>query len=211
MIFAGAGVVLVAAVAAGFAIDASSFESNLLAELAGAVVGIGIAILVVERILDEDRRARWNLVETQTIETLRFALVKATLPIYLHLPAPRPPEADPLSMEEAGNLEEGMRELAGALRGHRSMDLEPTPLRKMLETIAAQIEFIRDNAMQRLLTVGADPELVKRLAMLEAVYERLDYDAWLEEKLGSRIDETTHRLADLVDSVRQVVTHLDSG
>ncbi|HEU4706031.1 MAG TPA: hypothetical protein VFS64_02455 [Solirubrobacterales bacterium] len=200
-----------AAVAAGFAIDASSFESNLLAELAGAVVGIGIAILVVERILDEDRRARWNLVETQTIETLRFALVKATLPIYLHLPAPRPPEADPLSMEEAGNLEEGMRELAGALRGHRSMDLEPTPLRKMLETIAAQIEFIRDNAMQRLLTVGADPELVKRLAMLEAVYERLDYDAWLEEKLGSRIDETTHRLADLVDSVRQVVTHLDSG
>jgi hypothetical protein len=205
----GALLVLLCSLAAGFAIDPSNFGSNVLAELAGAVVSIGVAIWVVERLLEQDRRQRWSLVEEQTIRTLRLAIVKGALPLYLHLPAPRPSDADPYMNDGAGRLGDALGNLGKALREHRAEDLRPDPLRDVLRQIGTHMDFIRDVVMQRLLTVAPDPELIRRLTMLDATYEDLDLDAWLEEQFGSRTDQTTQRMAELAVSMSEVAAYLD--
>jgi hypothetical protein len=211
-LIAGAVLVLASSLLAGFWLDPRSFGSNALAELAGVVVGIGVAILVVERLLDQDRRARWRLVEAQTIETLRLSLMKGALPLYLHLPTPRPFDADPYTHlnKDVGDMGEALKNLAAALRQHEITDLKPDPLRKVLDSTALHLNFIRDIIMQRLLAVGPDPELIKRLAILDSTYERLDLAAWLGERFGSRPGETRDRMADLADSMSDVVVYLDS-
>lgn len=209
-LISGACLALALCLAAGFWLDSSSFAGNVLAELAGVVVGVGVAVLVVERLVDQDRRARWRLVETQTIRTLRFALVKGALPLYLQLPAPRTPEADPFAMEEADMLGEALQNLAAALREREDTGPERDLLRSLLDSVGPHLDFVRDVIMQRLLTVGPDPELIKRLAVLDSTYENLDFDAWLEERFGSRADQNTQRMAELADSMGEVITYIDS-
>ncbi|HET8955637.1 MAG TPA: hypothetical protein VFN18_08260 [Solirubrobacterales bacterium] len=210
VLIAGACLVLLLSLAVGIGLDPSSFASNLSAEMVGVVVGIGVAVLVVERLVDQDRRARWRLVETQTIATLRFALVKGALPLYLHLPAQRPMEADPFMNKGVGKLGAALENLSAALRADEPTDLKPDPLRGVLDNIAPHLNFVRDIVMQRLLTVGPDPELIRRLAKLESTFEDLDLAAWLDERFGSRPGETTQRMANLADSMKDVVVYLDS-
>src|SRR6185436_4563555 len=105
-----------------------------------------------------------------------------------------------------------LESLAAALRGHEVTDLKPDPLRDVLERIGPHLNFARDVVMQRLLIVGPDPELVKRLAILDATYENLDFDAWLEEMFhGSRPGQIFERMAKLADSMGEVVRYLDSS
>jgi hypothetical protein len=205
----GSSLLLAVILAAGFRLDLGNFGSNLLAELAGLVASVVVAILVIERLVDRDRRARWRLVEAQTLKTLRFTLVKCALPLYLHLHDPRPLEANPYGVHQLEPLDERLRNLAAALRKREDRKLKPDPLRPVLESIAPHINFIRDSVMQRLLTVGAKPELIRRLALLESTFEDLDFDAWLDETLSSRPGENAQRLAELTDSMRDVVAYLD--
>lgn len=210
---AGACLVLALSLGTGFWLDADSFESNVLAELAGVVLGIGVAVFVVERLVDRDRRARWHLVATETIKTLRFALVRAAMPLYLQLPAPRPNDADPFTMYRSGKLGDGLRALSAKLRDAEPRspeELKPGLLREVLNDVAPHLDFIQDMIMQRLLTVGPDPELIKRLAVLESTREDVDHAAWIDERFGSRPGQNTERMADLVDSIRDVVTYLDA-
>jgi hypothetical protein len=194
----------------GLALDPSGFGSNLLAEMVGVVVGIGAAVLVVERLIDRDRRERWQLVEEQTIANLRLALVKGALQLYQHLPKPRPMEADPLMNRAVGKLGDALEKLSSLLRADESMDLSPDSLRRVLDNIAPQLDFVRNGVMQRLLTVGPDPELITLLTKLEATFESLDLAAWLAEHFGSRPGDTTQRMAELADSTKDVVMYLDS-
>jgi|GEM_PF-5772585 len=201
--------VLAGILAAGFRLDLGNFGSNVLAEFAGLVASVVVAVLVIERLVDRDRHARWQLVEAQTLKTLHFTLVKAALPLYLHLHDPRPPEANPYGIYQSERLDERLRNLAAALCEREDRGVKPDPLRPVLEAMAPHVNFIRDSVMQRLLTVGAEPELVRRLALLESNFEDLDFNAWVDEKLGSRPGQNAQRLANLVESMRDVATYLN--
>jgi hypothetical protein len=206
----GSGLIVTSGLAMGFKIGLNGFGSNVLAELIGVVAGIGVAILVVERLLDRDRRSRWRLVEVETIETLRFALVKAALTLYLHLPAPRSTTAHPYVMHKQGRLDEGLQNLTAELRDYEAEVFTSDSFRELLDSVAPYLNFVRDSVMQRLLTVGPDPELIKRLAMLESTFEDLDFHAWLDDRLKSRPGQPMRRMAKLVDSMRDVVAYIDS-
>ncbi len=205
----GSCLVLALILAAGFRFDLGNFGSNALAELAGVVASVVAAVLVIERLVDRDRRSRWQLVEAETLKTLRFALVKGALPLYLHLPSPRPPNAEPYGMNEDGKLGEALRNLGAALREHEDLSFKPDRLRPVLDRVAPHLNFIRDSVMQRLLTVGTEPELIRRLALLESTFEDLDFDAWLDEEFSSRPNENAQRMAGLADSMGEVVDYLD--
>jgi hypothetical protein len=168
-LFAVACSILAISLGIGLWLDTGGFAGNLLAELAGVVVGTIIAVLVVERLLDQDRRARWSLVEEQTIRTLRFALTKAAMPLYMALPTPRPPNADPVTMDEAGLLGKALTNLSVALGDDLPEGFKPAPLRETLASVDPHVVFIRDSVMPRLLTVGPD----HRLRRLPASRHRL--------------------------------------
>src|SRR4051794_15661195 len=93
---------IVVALAVGFALDYKGFAGNLLAEVAGMLGSVLLAVLVIDALVERDRAQRWALVADETLEALRFALERATMPFFLRLPAPRPAMANPTSMALAG-------------------------------------------------------------------------------------------------------------
>ena len=217
--YAAAAGILAAAVAVGFALDAEAFAGNLLAEAAGVVASVVLAVLVVERLLERDRRARWRLVSEQTARTLRFALVKASVPMYLALPSPKPHGADPRTAEDAGTLADGLVELEDGLRTFgEHEELKQLRLADVLVETRPHLQLALGEVMPRLLALGRDPGLIQRLMAIEAALQALDYRVWSVSLVrGGMIGpgRLTHReaadgLADLVATFRAVVRHLDA-
>jgi hypothetical protein len=192
---------------AGFAVDAKGFAGNLLAEVIGIVVSAFIAVLLVDRFVEAERKARWQLVADVTKETLRFAVVKAALPIYLQLQAPRPPNADPFVMNEAGDLDGGLRTLSSELRRQAEEATHREPdLGEIARNVLPNTNLIRDVVLPRLILIGAEPDLIRPLVELEDSIERLKYDLWVEERFGLPSSALLKDLAELVDGFTSVAS-----
>lgn len=173
----------VAALAGGFAIDFAGFAGNVLAEAAGIVFSVLLAVFVVERLLDADRRQRWALVANGTTHTLEEALTRAGLNLYLRLEAPRPPMADPFTMSMAGfsHLVEAMRRLASEIEALTYGDLGD--VEEWLPPVKEQVQLIQVSVMPRLLTLG-DPSLIAAVAEVESAFQNVEYEVWLVSRFG---------------------------
>lgn len=217
--YAAAAGSLVAAIAVGVALDAEGFAENLLAEVVGVVVSVLLAVSVVERLLESDRRARWRLVSEQTTRTLRSALVKASLPIYLALPSPKRHGADPRTAEDAGVLADGLVELEKGLRASGENERVGGPkLEDVLQETRPHLQLVFRDVMPRLLALGSNPELIQRLMAVETALQALDHRLWSVTSMAGGIigpGHLTHReaadeLAGLVETFGAVVRYLDA-
>ena len=205
--------------AGGFAFGVDGFAGNLLAETVGVLVSVLLAVLVVERLIERDRRTRWHLVSEQTARTLRFALVKASLPIYLALPSPKPFGADPRTAEDHGTLADGLIELERGLHAFgENEELKRLELTGVLEAARPHRQLALGEVMPRLLALGRDPGLIQRLMAIEERLQSLDYRLWSVTLVGGGTlgpGRLTHRetvdgLADLVATFHAVVRQLDN-
>ena len=156
-------IMLAAALAAGFAIDASSFALHLLAELVGLVASVLVAVFIVDVLIERERDRRWELVAGETTSSLRFAILRAGHSIYLLLPVPRPAAADPYTMSEVPQvgLTVALHTLGGTVRDTKDIDLG-----KALAALHDHLAVVRDSVMPRLLTIGRH-DLIAAVASLE--------------------------------------------
>lgn len=203
-------VVAAGACVGGFLLDAEDFAGNLLGEVTGVVGGVLLALLVVDRLLDRDRDRRWQLVAQETHGTLRFAIVQASLLLYLQLPAPRKLKADPLSMHDAGELHSGLEELSRELLACTSAtvpDGDPVALSRIL---SPQLALIRDSVMPRLIALDRDPELIEALARVESRAQTWLYTLWQEQRFGLPFSAVLTSAASIVDSFAEAIAVLDS-
>lgn len=182
--------VAAAAIVTGFMLDAAGFAGNLLAEVAGLLLGVLLAVLIVDVLIERERARRWDLVAAETETNLRLAMIRAGLDVYLLLPVPRPPAADPYTMSQAGphGLSEALRALADAVRAEPSLQRDsgatggPEPL-AVVEALKPHLELIRTAVMPRLIAVG-EHDLIARLAFLEGAYQELEHSAWMADRFG---------------------------
>jgi len=204
---AAAVVVAAAAMAVGFVIDAKNFAGNLLAEIAGVLIGVVLAVLIVDRAVERDRARRWNLVSEQTLSTLRFVILRAGMDVYLSLPAPRPPDADPYTrgqFGEEGGLTNSLGELAGVVRATPELDNEE----ELVDKLKSHLEVIRSGVLPQLLAVGTH-ELIARLSAVEAAFQDLDHTVWLELRFGG-LNEFHTELAKVLNTLSGVSAQLDA-
>jgi hypothetical protein len=174
----------VAAMAAGFVLDAKGFAGNALSELVGAIFSVLLAVFVVDRLVDRERRRRWELVAEETIRTLRFAFTRVGLTLYLQLPAPRPPGTDPYIAAIAG-----VPQLARALEdlGVYLNDIDDAALgdpAEWLPEVEEQVRLARDGVMPRILTLG-DADLAAALSTVEGKLQDLLHAVWLDKRFGT--------------------------
>jgi hypothetical protein len=197
----------VAGLAAGFAIDARGFLGNLLAELVGIVSGALLAIFIVERILERERSRKWDLVSEQTIATLRFALVRAGHHVYLLLPVPRDPDADPytLGLLQKNRLADALSTLAASVRKRPDLEIEGD----VAKSLEPHLELIRGGVMPQLVAIGKH-DLIARLAVVESAFQDLQHTIWLNEKFG-HLNKSSEAVATLVDSLAQVSEVVDAS
>jgi hypothetical protein len=199
--------VALAAFAAGFMLDAKGFLGNLLAETVGVVVSVLLAIFIVEKIVERERAKRWALVSNETIASLRFAVVQAGHHVYLLLPAPRDPEADPytLGLLQRNRLSSALRLLATRIRERHSLAIEA----KVASGLRPYLEFIRGSVMPQMLAIG-EHDLIARLAAVESAFQDLQHAVWLEQQLG-HLQHSPNIVAKLIDALANVSQAIDSA
>ena len=205
-------VIVVASVATGFALDANSFALHMLSELAGIVGGILLGALYVDALLERERKKRWREVSASTAETLRFATVKATQSIYLLLPTPRNPDADPFVANEAGHLSVGLRRLESAL-GDNAFVVTGLGVNApaALATFEPRLRVIREVILPRMLAVGVVPKLVSALLAVESAQEMLDYNVSMDETFGTPASLLVEDLKRVVGSLAALAEELDAS
>lgn len=193
------------ALVVGFAIDCEGFAGNLLAEIAGVLVGLLLAIFLVEKILDRERQDRWNRVAEQTMKTLRFALIRASTSVYLSLPTKRPPKADPYTLGLLGDnrLTDALHALAGVIRADAEFEDEE----QLLDGMKSHLDLIRGGIMPQLLAIG-EHDLVAELAGLEGAFQDLENTVWLQQRFGgpNRFNEN---LATVIDSLAAISSMIE--
>jgi hypothetical protein len=183
--FALAGLLLaLGALVGGFWIDFEGFAGNALAELAGVLISVLLAVFVVDRLLEDHRATRWALVSDQTLRTLDDALVRAGLALYLQLPAPRPSSADPFTMQMTtqAQLVGAFHELSALLSS-----TSPDALAQVddwVPDLGEQMRLVRDGVMPRLLALG-DATLVAEVAAVEGAFQDLLHEVWVGERVGN--------------------------
>lgn len=193
----------------GLMLGGGAFGANVAAELIGVLAGVAVALVVVDQLVERERLARWRLVAGETESTLRFAMVKAGLELYMLLPAPRPSDVDPFSSDLADELPRAFRRLSQELRDMASSEnaIEDAPP-LMLDIVRPHVELIRDAVMPRLLIIGPDRDLIRRLASMEAAFENLGYEAWLDNRFGLP-SELADAICGLVDTFAEIAERLE--
>lgn len=72
----------------GFLFDVKDYSINILAELAGLFIGIIVAILLVDRLTENQRKKRWARVRELTHRTIAHHLSNIILELFNHFPLP---------------------------------------------------------------------------------------------------------------------------
>ena len=195
---------------AGVCVDEAGFAGNLLAEIVGVFAGLLVVVFVVDRVVERERSRRWDLVSEKTLHTLRFVIIRAGSEIYLTLPAPRAPSADPYTLGLVGenaltgalrNLSEKVREQPEPDDRHRE-DRE----NQVLDGLGKHLALLRGGVMPQLLVVG-EHDLVARLAALDGAFQDLEHNVWLEDRFGglnqfqASVATVVDRLADLSEAI----------
>ena len=198
VVIVAATAVGLAALSAGFLIDFKGFAGNVLAELAGLLFSALVAVLVVDRLVEGDRRRRWRLVSDETLRTFQDALVRAGLEMYLRLEAPRPSPADPYTMSMLGSeaLGAAFVELAAQMRSRSDSEIgEPDT---WLPEVESHIRLIREGVMPRLLALG-DAHVVAAAAGVEGALQDLLHAVWLAKRFGG--EHVARAAADLAEAM----------
>lgn len=199
-----AATVVVVALVAGFLLDAEGFLGNLLAEIVGVLVSVLLAIFIVERIVERERAKRWDLVSGETITTLRFAVIRAGQHVYLLLPPPRDPNADPytLGLLQRDQLTDALRQLAENIRSSQ-LSIED----EVAAGLRPHMEFIRGSVMPQLLAIGTH-DLIARLAALESAFQDLQHTVWLAHQFG-HLRKSPAIVANLIQALAGVSEVID--
>ncbi len=201
----GAAALAVVAAAGGFALDPKGFAGNILGEVIGVITSVLLAVFVLDRLVERDRRRRWSLVAEETLQTLRFALVRAGLAMYLRLPLPRPPTADPFTMQFGSTeaLTLSFQSLGDHLRKLSDAEMGQPDL--WLPVVEEQIRLIREGVMPRLIAIG-DDNIVAAVSTVEGRYQDLNHAASLRERIGG--EHVSDAAAELCYALSRVVERI---
>jgi hypothetical protein len=199
-------IVIAGALGVGFLLDWRGFAGNALAELAGMLASILVAILLVERFTKAERDARWVSVAEATARTLQAAAVRASLPAFVQLPAPRSAALDPQMALSLGRLPNALAGLSDSLR---EVGQDPFAsafdARKLLDAVLPSTRVITEVVLPRLLSLDVDPRLVEPIVNLESVVAQLDYHAWMGGAMDIASATVYNDAAELVAALAVVV------
>ena len=199
------------ALIAGFILDWEGFTGNVLAELVGMLASILIAVLLVERFTKAERDARWAVVASATTRTLQAAAVRAALPVFVQLPAPRSPALDPHMALSMGRLSEALVELAEAVRDLGENRLgQVADARQLLDALSPSTRICTEVVLPRLLALEVGPSLIEPIVQLESAVAQLDYHAWMGDVMQLPAAAVYEDVARILDALARTVDAHDA-
>jgi hypothetical protein len=190
--------------------DPSGFWGNLLAELVGALLSLGVAITVVEWLLHRQRDVEWGRVSDLLARTLRTLAQEVAVEFYLRLPQPRPGRLSGIVIPDTG-LPAVLRETSDLLDLYVNQpDPDGDPVR-LRQAVARQISEIRDNITPRATQIGVDIELVRQLSLLDDAARDWDHALLLHELQELPVGQVWASATAVSRGLANVVRHLDEA
>jgi len=187
--------VIVVACGVGFYMDAPAYLGNILAELAGAVLGVFLALLVVERFVRHQRKSQWQTVRELTYRAIAGHLCDVAMNMWTHFA---------VAMTDYGNLHS-----IGAGRNRPSIETAKAmaSLLKRLEKVPSKVYKDRsrsDVAVEYYEAVKWDIEQIRNVLvprLIESAEEQDLINALVE------FDDAALDLHNAIIAHRAVVTH----
>jgi hypothetical protein len=172
---AGLALASVALTAVGLALGARSFLSNALAELAGLSLGVVVAVLLADAIVERRRAERWSTVSRALIASIADRLDAVRLSAYL---SGFLPDYDEAVILRERNLVRALSQVAGAIEkklsppvGRAIQDpealLETSQCADLLQVVRPDVDYIRQMVIPRALELATDERLAHALIELE--------------------------------------------
>lgn len=160
------GVVALLVTGLGVALDLQGFIGNVVAGLAGVLLGVVVTYALVERLLREHRGQEWLSVRTAIVESLigrLFAIGHAVA-----LGAPSAPKSIVYLSQDDPTLVDALNELCDYLQDQRGRGQESLrTLADLHASVADEFAFIHTVVTPRVLAVCDEPEFARLLVALE--------------------------------------------
>ncbi len=169
--------------AAGFVFSPDGFLGNLLAELAGILVGVALALTIAENLAQRRHHEQWARVRRQTLRSLCGYIESIAFDFAMSLPG-QPLDVrtnahwiDYPTADEVEAACQGLRSLEGQLAEDAEAlaeqpDLTKSSSRALFDETDHDLLSIRDVLAPRVLTLDADPDLSRLLGDLEEAERR---------------------------------------
>jgi hypothetical protein len=186
--------VSVACAIAGPFLGAKAFGQNVLAEVIGAVVGVVLALTLVDAMLARDRRVRWETVSAATVRAIGDELFRIAWAAG-SLASPRLPPLPGVSSNRAHEALSIMKTVGETIQAHRRQqrvvekDAQSGPaallfpVSDVVRAIEAHTQRLNGVLMPRVLTLADDAKLVELLLAVEK--EELDLRVMARERVRS--------------------------
>ena len=166
-----AGLIVVAAIICGLAIDAKSFLVNALAALSAMVVTFWIGTTIVERYVRAQRQQQWERVQFQTLRAVAVHLCEIAGTLFLHYPGIASKAVEPLWQAHNAPLNPHLGDAFDAVLG----ELETLPSSEYLHkstsdcaveyyaAVTWDLDQIQNVLTPRILESPAEQYLIDRL------------------------------------------------
>lgn len=167
-------IIVAIAVAAGFVIDQMGFFVNLLADVVSTVVGIWVAVVIVETILRQQRSHEWTVVRNATYRALQQTMVSVAL-VFNSILRDTSFLPEIIEIYESPDSGRGdvLTRLLSALRNLERVPSKPE-LRALYEECLPELKRIRGVILPSTISVGQDLELLQLLQGLDSAIHRWD-------------------------------------
>lgn len=181
-----------AAAVFGLADETDGFLGNAIAEVSGVTLGAVLAVTLIERVIARQRTERWSPVREEIRRAVCSQVV--AMAIDFHMATPQPGRLletlDARYAVERAEVADAMSEVADALDAaipQLASAIEPdlASSRSLHTSIELSFEPIRDLLTTRVVVLGDEPDLVRRLMALEHHERRWRFSIHGVERFGA--------------------------
>ncbi|MCX7785144.1 MAG: hypothetical protein N2201_02805 [candidate division WOR-3 bacterium] len=194
----------------GFSLNVKDYAINILAEMAGLFIGVIVAVLLVDRLTENQRKRRWARVRELTHRTISHHLSNIILELFNHLPLSRCPEIlailenrDQPNLKVIDALNNITEQIKNLLQDNKIL---MQPVIDYYNTIKWDVNQIRLDLIPRVMQSSDDQDLINAL---------VEFDDKIQDIQTAMITHKHHidsnilaRIVPLLETIQDIYKYL---
>jgi hypothetical protein len=194
----------------GLLIDFKGYLGNILSEIAGMIIGVLVALSLVDRFIDMQTKKRWEKVRFLTHRSISHHLNNILLELLNHFPIPNhniintilacrdKPETKPIEM-----LTDLIEQVNGLIKQGK-IDIEQ--INQYFSTVKWDINQIRQDLMPRVIQSSDNQDLIDILVEFDDTVQDLQNSLIIHKRLPQ--PDVSPNIVPLLENIREIYQHL---
>ncbi len=184
------------------------FDSNLLAEAVGIGIGIPIALTLLNRLGDAQRRVQWRAVSAQIGRSIATIAHETTFEIWSRLPREARHHARNPVLIPQGGLPDVVAGLAGACHHAATLPTQDDAASKAYDAVEPALNYLSGVLAPRVAIAGVDLELLARLADVEEAGRQWAYGVGLATEGSLPHEQVWSNAGRLAEGMGELARHV---